>query len=52
MLLKVRRFLNMIGASLADHYNRPPGCCAAGGLTRSQLEGRPMRADKASRPLK
>ena len=50
MHLKIRQFLNMIGAFLADQYKRPPGCCASGGLSRSELDGRPARGDKATRP--
>jgi hypothetical protein len=44
MLAQIKRFFDAIGAFLDDQYRKPPGCCASGGLSAAELEGRRPKA--------
>ena len=40
MLAKLQRFFKVIGEFLNKQYHRKPGCCASGGMSVSEMEGR------------
>jgi hypothetical protein len=50
MRVRLRRILNQINVFLTDYYDHSAGCCAAGGLSVAQLEGKRSQPEGAQEP--
>jgi hypothetical protein len=46
MLSSIRKILRQIESFLQEFYDRTPGCCASGGLSVAELNGKRKSQDR------